>query len=152
VLATPLSRVRWLTGGAVAVLAAIVAIVVLTAAGIGIGAALAGGDIATPVLGTLVLGLYAIALAGIGLAGGGVFRMGIAAPVAAILTIAIWFIDTVVPALGLPDAVHELALSAHYGQPLLGRWDAVGIVFSIGLAIAGVAIGALGFRRRDLRA
>ena len=42
------------------------------ALGIGIGAALAGLDVATPVDGTVVLGLYALALAGIGLAVGGV--------------------------------------------------------------------------------
>jgi ABC-2 type transport system permease protein len=150
-LATPLSRVRWLTSGAVAVLAAIVVIVALTAAGIGIGAVLAGGDVATPVLGTLVLGLFAIALAGFGIAAGGIFGMGVAAPVAAILTIAFWFVDIVVPALGLPDVVHELALSAHYGAPLLGRWDVTGIIASIALGVAGVAIGAIAFRRRDLR-
>jgi uncharacterized protein (TIGR03382 family) len=33
---------------------------------------------------------------------------------------------------------------------MLGDWDPVGIVTSIVLAVGGVALGALGFRRRDL--
>ena len=34
----------------------------------------------------------------------------------------------------------------------VGVWDPVGIVASLALAIGGVAIGAWGFRRRDLHA
>ena len=70
----------------------------------------------------------------------------------AILTAVIWLIDIVVPALGLPAFVHDLALTAHFGQPMLGVWDPVGIVVSLLLAVGGVAIGAWGFARRDLRA
>jgi ABC-2 type transport system permease protein len=53
--------------------------------------------------------------------------------------------------LDLPDAVHELALTAHFGQPMLGNWDPVGIVVSLVLAVGGVGLGAWGFARRDLR-
>ncbi len=83
---------------------------------------------------------------------GGVFGTRFAAPFVAVLTIVIWFVDIIVPALGLPDVVHDLALTAHYGLPMLGQWDPVGIVVSIGLAVVGIAVGAWGFRRRDLRA
>jgi hypothetical protein len=48
--------------------------------------------------------------------------------------------------------VHELALTAHYGQPMLGQWDIAGIVASIALGVGGVLLGAWGFRRRDLQA
>jgi hypothetical protein len=34
---------------------------------------------------------------------------------------------------------------------MLGQWDPVGIVASVVLAVGGVALGAWGFRRRDLR-
>jgi hypothetical protein len=34
---------------------------------------------------------------------------------------------------------------------MLGVWDPVGIVASLGLAVGGIAIGAWGFKRRDLR-
>ncbi len=55
------------------------------------------------------------------------------------------------PALNLPDVVHDLALTSHYGFTMLGQWDAVGVVASAVLAVGGVLVGAWGFRRRDLR-
>jgi polyether ionophore transport system permease protein len=150
-LATPLARARWVASGAIGVFAGIVLIVALAAVGIAVGASITGGDIVGPVIGTLVLGLYAIALAGIGFAIGGVIGTGAAGPAVAILTIVIWFDDIIAPALGLPAVVQDLALTAHYGQPMLGVWDPVGIVASLALAFGGVAIGAWGFTRRDLR-
>ncbi len=45
----------------------------------------------------------------------------------------------------------QLALTAHYGQPMLGNWDPVGIVVSLVLAVGGVGLGAWGFARRDLQ-
>ena len=152
VMAAPLARLRWVVSGGLGVLLGIAVIVVLAAIGIGIGASITGGDVSTPVAGTLVLGLYAIALAGIGIAIGGLVSTGAAAPAVAILTVLIWLIDIIAPPLGLPDAVQQLALTAHYGQPMLGVWDPAGIVASVVLAVGGVAIGALGFARRDLRA
>ena len=64
--------------------------------------------------------------------------------------IATWFLDILGPALSLPDVARELALTAHYGQPMLGEWDASGIVASLALGVAGVLVGAWGFERRDL--
>jgi ABC-2 type transport system permease protein len=151
VMAAPLARMRWVVSGGLGVLVGIAVIVVLAAIGIGIGASLTGGDVATPVAGTLVLGLYAVALAGIGIAVGGLVSTGAAAPAVAILTVVIWLIDIIAPPLGLPDAIQQLALTAHYGQPMLGVWDPAGIAASIVLAVGGVAIGAWGFARRDLR-
>jgi putative exporter of polyketide antibiotics len=150
-LATPLQRRRWVVSGGVAILAGTVLMVVLAAAGIVIGGLLSGGDLVTPVIGTIALGLYAIALGGIGVAIAGVFSTAAAGAAIAILTAVIWLLDIVVPAFGLPSFVHDLALSAHYGQPMLGVWDPVGIVVSLMLAVGGVAIGAWGFARRDLQ-
>ena len=151
VMATPLARMRWVVSGALGILVGIVVFVVLAAVGIVIGASITGGDVATPVAGTFVLGLYAIALAGIGVAVGGLVSTGAAAPAVAILTILTWLIDIIAPPLGLPEAIQQLALTAHYGQPMLGIWDPAGVVASLGLGVAGVAIGAWGFARRDLR-
>lgn len=150
-LATPLARARWVVSGGLGVFAGIVLFVVLAAAGIAIGAVITGGDVVTPVIGTVSLGLYAVALAGIGFAVGGVIGTRFAAPAVALLTILIWFIDILAPALNLPDAIHELALTAHYGQPMLANWDPVGIVASLVLAVGGLGVGAWGFTRRDLR-
>jgi len=151
VLASPLDRRRWVAAGGVGAFAAITVITVLAAVGIAIGALIAGGEVATPVIGTLSLGLYAMAIVGIGIAVGGVIGTGAAGPVAVVVTILVWLVDIIAPPLGLPDAVHELALTSHYGQPMLGNWDAVGIVVSLVLAVGGVALGAWGFARRDLR-
>jgi ABC-2 type transport system permease protein len=150
-LATPLSRLRWVTSGGVAVLVGVVIFTVLTMIGIAIGATIAGSEIATPVAGTIVLGLYAAALGGIGIAVGGVFGTSYAAPFVAIFTIATWFVGVIGPALNLPDIFHELALTSHYGFTMLGQWDWVGVVASVALALGGVALGAWGFQRRDLR-
>jgi ABC-2 type transport system permease protein len=150
-LATTLERSRWVISGGVATLVGIAFIVLMTALGVLIGASITGGDVLTPGAGVLVIGLYAAAVAGVGFAVGGVFGTGIAGPIAAIFTIVTWFVDIIGPALRLPDAVQALALSSHFGQPMLGRWDVVGIVASIVLAVGGVLVGTWGFARRDLR-
>jgi ABC-2 type transport system permease protein len=149
-LATPWNRVRWTLLTGLGLIVDIVVIVALTVAGIALGAALAGGDLGTPAVGSLVLGLFALAMAGVGFAIGGIFGAGFAGPVVAIITIATWFLDIIAPAVGLPDAVHQLALTAHYGLPMLGQWDAAGIVASLALGFGGLALGAWGFARRDL--
>ncbi len=151
VLATPLARRRWVTAGGLAMLIAIAFITALTGLGILLGALITGGDVVTPVAGVLVVGLYAAAMTGVGFAIGGIFGTGVAAAAVAIIVIVTWFIDIIAPALSLPEAIHGLALSAHYGQPMLGQWDGTGIVLSVVLAVAGVLVGAWGFGRRDLR-
>ena len=150
-LASPLSRIRWVTSGGVAILVGIVVVTIVAALGIAVGAVIAGGDIVQPVVGSLVLGLYAAALAGIGVAIGGLFRTSWAAPAVALFTIVTWLIDILAPAFKLPDVVHQLALTSHYGFTMLGQWDPVGIVASVVLAVGGILLGAWGFNRRDLK-
>ena len=129
---------------------AVAVFVVITAAGIGLGVLSSGADAATPVVGTAVLALYAAAVVGIGHAIGGLFGTRFAAPIVVVFVIITWGIQLLGPVLGVPDLVRELALTSHYGFPMLGQWDPAGIVASIGLAIVGIAIGALGFQRRDV--
>jgi len=50
----------------------------------------------------------------------------------------------------LPDWVHQLALTAHLGQPMTGAWDPVGIVACVAIAAGGVLLGAWGMSRRDV--
>ncbi len=150
-LTTPLSRVRWALQSGIGLLAAVGCMTALLAAGIGVGAALGGGDVVTPILGSVVLGLYAAALAGIGLAVGGLLRASIAAEAVAAVVILTFLVDLVVPALKLPDALRQLAITAHLGQPMIGTWDPVGIAICLGLAAAGLAAGAWGLARRDVQ-
>ncbi len=100
--------------------------------------------------GTFALGLFAAALAGVGFGVGGLVRASIAARTVAIVVVATYLIDLFVPALRLPDRVHQLALTAHFGQPMVGDWNAGGVVACLVLAAGGLALGGLGFARRDL--
>ena len=150
-MATPLARARWVVSGGIAIVGLIVVFCAVAAIGIAIGTSMIGGDVGQPVVGTFALGAFSAAFAGVGVAIAGVWRSSWAAPAVALLTIGTWFVDTIVPAFKLPDVVHQLALSAHYGLPMLGRWDGAGLVASAVLAVGGVAVGAWAFRRRDLR-
>jgi ABC-2 type transport system permease protein len=150
-LATPLARGRWAAAGGLAILGGILVLTVMAAIGIAIGTLMARGDVTTPVVGTFALGAFAAAFAGVGVAVAGIWRSSWAAPAVALLTIATWFIDTIAPALKLPDVVHQLALSAHYGLPMLGQWDMAGLAASAVLAVGGVLVGAWAVGRRDLR-
>jgi len=149
-LTTPMSRARWAVASGVGVLAAIVVMTVVIATGIGIGSALAGGDIATPIVGTAVLGLYAAALAGIGMGVGGLLSTSIAGETVAGIVIVTFLIDIIAPALKWPDWIHQLALSSHLGQPMIGTWDWPGMVACVVLAIGGVAVAGWGVARRDV--
>jgi ABC-2 type transport system permease protein len=151
VLATPLSRARWAIAGGSGMLVSVVLFMALTMAGIVIGVASTESDVATPVVGSLVLALYAAALVGIGHAVGGLLGTRFAATVVVVFVIVTWFIQLLGPLLDLPQFVQELALTTHYGQPMVGRWDSVGIAASLVLALGGIALGTWGFRRRDLR-
>ncbi len=149
-LATPLSRQRWAAGSGLGVFVAIAVLTVIAALAIGLGAVSAGSDAITPMTGTIPLGLYAAALAGIGFAIGGVARASSAAGTVVVVAVATYLIDLLGPALNLPDWVHQLALTAHLGQPMVGTWDSVGVVVCLALAAGGLAIGAWGMRRRDV--
>ena len=149
-LATPLTRTRWVVAGGVGAMLAVIVMTILFAAGIGLGASSAsvnGGDAIT---GSAALGLYAFAIVGVGVAVGGLWRSSVAAEVAALVVVATYLIDLIAPALQLPDWVHQLALTAHLGQPMIGSWDIAGVVACLAIGLGGILIGAWGLQRRDL--
>ncbi len=148
-LTTPLRRFPWAVRSAAGVLLAILAMTVVVALGVGIGAVAAGSDALTPMAGTLVLGVYAAALAGIGFAVGG-FRVSVASETVALVVIATYLVDLLVPALDLPDGLRQLALTSHLGQPMVGAWDWPGMLLCAAIAVGGVLVGAWGFARRDV--
>ena len=150
VLATPMSRVRWVVAGGIAAILAVAVTTVLFAAGTGSGATTGGVAAADAMLGSVALGLYAAAIVGIGFAVGGLWRTSLASEIAALIVVATYLIDLIAPALKLPDWVHQLALTAHLGQPMVGIWDVPGMVACLVLAVGGVALGAWGMHRRDV--
>ena len=149
-LATPMRRSRWVLAGGLAALAADVVMTALFALSIGLGATSGGVSAGDAMLGSVSLGLYAAALIGIGVAIGGLWRASLAAEIVALLVVATYLVGLLAPPLGLPDWVHQLSLTTHFGQPMAGQWDAAGVIACLGFAAGGLAIGAWGMRRRDI--
>jgi ABC-2 type transport system permease protein len=149
-LATPMARARWVVAGGVAAILAIAVMTVLFALGIGLGAASGGVAAVDPMIGSAALGIYAAAIVGIGVAIGGLWRTSLAAEIAALVVVATYLVDLVAPALKLPDWVHQLALTAHLGQPMVGVWDRDGLIACFVIAAGGIALGAWGMSRRDV--
>jgi polyether ionophore transport system permease protein len=151
VLASTLSRRSWVIRSGLGVYAAIGLTTLVTALAVGLGAATSGSEVFTPMLGTFCLGLFGVALAGVGIAIGGWIRPSLAGPSVAAVVVATYLIDLVIPALHLPDGVHQLALTAHLGRPMVGDWDLAGVLACVALAAGGLLVGSLGMARRDLR-
>jgi len=61
-----------------------------------------------------------------------------------------YLIDLLAPALSLPDWFHQLALTSHLGQPMVGNWDLTGTVACLVIAAGGLLIGGWGMRSRDV--
>jgi ABC-2 type transport system permease protein len=150
ILSVPLSRARWVIAGGVGAILAVVVMTVVLALGIGLGAAAGGAAAGDAMVGTASLGLYAVAIVGVGFAVGGLWRTSLAAEIAAVVVVATYLIDLLAPALKLPDWFHQLALTAHVGQPMIGRWDVAGVVACLVIGIGGILLGAWGVTRRDV--
>lgn len=151
VLATPLSRLRWALAGGIGMLASIAIFQAISMLGVASGVATTSSDLATPWVGSLILGVYAIALVGIGMAVGGLVRTSLAAPAVVVFVMVTWSVQLLGPLLGLPAIVQDLALTAHFGQTMVGQWDLGGVAAALLIGAAGIALGAFGFMQRDLR-
>ncbi len=150
VLAAPLTRSRWVIAGGLGAIGAAAVTTIVFAAGIALGSAFGGSEVVTPTVGSLALFAYAAAMVGIGIAIGGLWRTSLAAELVAGFVIATFLVNLLAPALDLPDWVHQLALTAHLGQPMIGAWDPFGLVACAVIAIGGILLGAWGMARRDV--
>jgi len=150
-LSAPMSRVAWFLRSGLGTFLAIAFSAGVVSLATAIGAAGQGSDAGQPARGAFVLALYGLAWAGVGLGVGGLVRSSLAAPTVIVLTVGSFLIELFATALKLPDWVAGLALASHYGRPLVGVWDPVGIVVSLVLAFGGLAVGAWGMTRRDVR-
>ena len=149
-LVGPIERFRWFASSGLGVFASIALVAVVVAIGVGLGVAATGLSPWTAAIGSAVLALYGCALAGVGIAIAGLIRSSLAVAVVAAAAIGTLLLDIIVPALNLPAWVHDLALTAHFGEPMVGNWDPVGIAAAVAIAMGGLVIGAWGFSRRDL--
>ena len=144
-LATSVGRVRWFLGSAAGVFVAIVVVAAVIAIGIALGVASTGGAVLEPLAGTATLVLYGAAVAGIAFAVAGLWRSSAAGTVGIVVAVGTMLLDLIVPALKLPDWIHNLALTAHYGQPLVGSWNLVGVGISLGSARRRTRARSVGF-------
>ena len=150
-LAGPLARAIWVVRSGLAVLAAVASMAAIVAASVGLATIGLGEDPLPPTVGAFVLALYGGAWAGVGIAVAGLSRPGLGAPVVVALTIGTFLLAIVAPALDLPAWVADLALNSRYGRPLVGQFDALGVIASLVLAFGGLLVGAFGLARRDVR-
>ena len=150
-LSVPITRLAWFLRSGLGTFLAILLSAAIVSAATALGAAIQGSDPGQPARGAFVLALYGLAWAGVGFGVGGLVRSSLAAPTVIVLTIGSFLIELFATALKLPDWFGGLALATHYGRPLVGTWDPVGVVASLVLAFGGLAIGAWGLTRRDVR-
>jgi len=150
-LTAPMARAWWHVRTALGAYGAVILVSLVVALFAAVGVATTGGDSLTPFTGTFVLALYGTAMAGIGVAAGGLLRPSFAAPAVIMAVVGSMLIDILAPILDLPQWVRDLALASHFGEPMVGNWNPVGIIASLAVATGGLLIGAWGFSRRDLR-
>jgi putative exporter of polyketide antibiotics len=151
-LSVPITRSGWAVRSGLAVMIGIAVMTALLVFGVVLGTATqaAAGNVASVAVGVSVLGLYAMALAGIGLAVGGLVRPGLAAATTLVVALGFFLWDLIGSIVGLPDELLDLALNRHLGQPILGQYDWPGMAACAILAFGGIALCALGMRRRDI--
>ena len=77
-------------------------------------------------------------------------KFQLAAEVAAVVVVLTYLVDLLAPAFKLPEWLHQLAITAHMGQPMVGMWDPKGIVLCVALPVGGTVVGAWGMGRRDV--
>ncbi|MFL5777543.1 MAG: ABC transporter permease subunit [Chloroflexota bacterium] len=150
VLSTPASRGRWALRTGAAVQAAVALVGLLVAAFIAVGTIGQGRDGVQPAIGIAILTVYAMAFTGVGLAAGGWIRPNLAAMTAGGLVVVSYLLESIGVALRLPDPILSLSLFHDVGQPIVGRYDLVGLLVATVLAIGGVIVAAIGLRRRDV--
>jgi ABC-2 type transport system permease protein len=151
-LVRPVGRVRWLvtrtaTAAVAAALAAVVAGVAAWA-----GTALVG----TPIAFTdgLLAGINVIPIAWLAL-GIGIAVLGVAprltAPITYTVVIAAYLLDFVGGMLELPEAVLDLSPFRHLAAVPAADVNGGAAVVMLAVAVTGVAVGLVAFRRRDLQ-
>jgi ABC-2 type transport system permease protein len=150
VLSTPLSRRSWFVRSAAALILALLLMSLIIGMATALGALTVGDADLNIVAGGLVIGAYAAALAGVGICVAGLGWPGLAAPVVAVLALAMYLLDLIGGILRLPHELLDLSLARHLGSPLAGSYDFPGLTACLVLAVGGILLGAWRFGRRDL--
>ncbi len=150
-LAAPVSRTAYATQRLLAAIAALVAAIAIALAGLlAVGVPVdAGVDWARVALAMVVLAPLPVAVLGFGYALAAWSRWPVAG-VGGAVVVASFFLDLLVPLLGLPDWVRDASVFHLYGAPLLQGFAWGNLAALAALAAAMCVLGVAGFAREDL--
>jgi ABC-2 type transport system permease protein len=156
VLAHPVSRTRLLLSKAAAVGLLLVMLALVLFGGLVVSVAIAGGGISTGDLAAAAVHLlfFGLAFGALALAlGAGTGRRGLAGGGAAAVALAMFVVNGVAPLLGSLSWLRYLTAFHYYdgADPITRGVHPAGIAVLLALTVTLVAVGAIGFERRDLR-
>jgi len=156
VLAKPVPRRRLLLAKAAAIALLLGALSVAVLVGLRIAVAIAGGGVATAHLAAASLHLLAFGLAVGALAlalGAGTGQRGLAAGVAAGITLVMYLVNSIAPVSDVTSWLRYLTLFHYYegGDPIANGIDAAGLAVLVLVTTLLLAVAVAAFERRDLR-
>jgi ABC-2 type transport system permease protein len=156
VLAKPVPRRRLLLAKAAAIALLLGALAVAVLVGLRIAVAIAGGGVATAHLAAAALHLLAFGLGVGALAlalGAGTGQRGLAAGVAAGITLVMYLINGIAPVSDATSWLRYLTLFHYYegGDPIANGIDAAGLAVLVLVTTVLLSVAVVAFERRDLR-
>jgi ABC-2 type transport system permease protein len=156
VLAKPVPRRRLLLAKAAAIALLLGALSFAVLVGLRIAVAIAGGGVATAQLAAASLHLLAFGLAVGALAlalGAGTGQRGLAAGVAAGITLVMYLVNGIAPVSDATSWLRYLTLFHYYegGDPIANGIDAAGLAVLVLVTTLLLAVAVAAFERRDLR-
>ena len=156
VLAKPVPRRRLLLAKAAAIALLLGALAVAVLVGLRIAVAIAGGGVATAHLAAASLHLLAFGLTVGALAlalGAGTGQRGLAAGVAAGVTLVMYLVNGIAPVSDATSWLGYLTLFHYYegGDPIANGIDAAGLAVLVLVTTVLLSVAVVAFERRDLR-
>lgn len=156
VLAKPVPRRRLLLAKAAAIALVLGALSVAVLVGLRIAVAIAGGGVATAHLAAASLHLLAFGLTVGALAlalGAGTGQRGLAAGVAAGITLVMYLVNGIAPVSDATSWLGYLTLFHYYegGDPIANGIDAAGLAVLVLVTTVLLSVAVVAFERRDLR-
>ena len=156
VLAKPVPRRRLLLAKAAAIALLLGALSVAVLVGLRIAVAIAGGGVATAHLAAASLHLLAFGLGVGALAlalGAGTGQRGLAAGVAAGITLVMYLVNGIAPVSDATSWLRYLTLFHYYegGDPIANGIDAAGLAVLLLVTTVLLSVAVVAFERRDLR-
>ena len=156
VLAKPVPRRRLLLAKAAAIALLLGALSVAVLVGLRIAVAIAGGGVATAHLAAASLHLLAFGLGVGALAlalGAGTGQRGLAAGVAAGITLVMYLVNGIAPVSDATSWLRYLTLFHYYegGDPIANGIDAAGLAVLVLVTTVLLSVAVVAFERRDLR-